>query len=149
MKKLYSKRLGGEAFALAPEQLDIFKQNGYKTPTPEEVIADAAVQIEPPEGKRAYVVFDCKEGVFSVRARTATLKKEEVGAFVGEVVSAAVMCGFLEKADPDRPKAPEGAPPSPFVAMLRDAFVKAAAKATTADKPTEGDRVEESPEVVE
>ena len=41
MKRVYSKKMGGEVFALAPEQLDVFKQAGYKTPTPEEVIADA------------------------------------------------------------------------------------------------------------
>ena len=59
MKKLYSKKLGGEAFALDAAQLDTLKKAGYTVPSPEEVIADAAaVKIEPPEGKRAYVVFD-------------------------------------------------------------------------------------------
>ncbi|MDY2976452.1 MAG: hypothetical protein SOR90_02810 [Oscillospiraceae bacterium] len=32
MKKVYSKRIGTEVFALAPEQLDVFKKAGYKTP---------------------------------------------------------------------------------------------------------------------
>ena len=54
MKKLYSKKLGGEAFALDAAQLDTLKKAGYTVPRPEEVIADAAaVKIEPPEGKRA------------------------------------------------------------------------------------------------
>ena len=65
MKKLYSKKLGGEAFALDAAQLDTLKKAGYTVPSPEEVIADAAaVKIEPPEGKRAYVVFDFKTGAF-------------------------------------------------------------------------------------
>ena len=42
MKKLYSKKLGGEAFALDAAQLDILKKAGYTVPSPEEVIADAA-----------------------------------------------------------------------------------------------------------
>ena len=51
MKKLYSKKLGGEAFALDAAQLDTLKKAGYTVPSPEEVIADAAaVKIEPPEG---------------------------------------------------------------------------------------------------
>ena len=50
MKKLYSKKLGGEAFALDAAQLDTLKKAGYTVPSPEEVIADAAaVKIEPPE----------------------------------------------------------------------------------------------------
>ena len=54
MKKLYSKKLGGEEFALDAAQLDILKKAGYTVPSPEEVIADAAaVKIEPPEGARA------------------------------------------------------------------------------------------------
>lgn len=58
MKKLYSKKLGGEAFALDAAQLDTLKKAGYTVPSPEEVIADAAaVKIEPPEGKRAYVRY--------------------------------------------------------------------------------------------
>ena len=70
MKKLYSKKLGGEAFALDAAQLDTLKKAGYTVPRPEEVIADAAaVKIEPPEGKRAYVVFDFKTGAFKVRTR--------------------------------------------------------------------------------
>ena len=74
MKKLYSKKLGGEAFALDAAQLDTLKKAGYTVPSPEEVIADAAaVRIEPPEGKRAYVAFDFKTGAFAVRTRTQTL----------------------------------------------------------------------------
>ena len=47
MKKLYSKKLGGEAFALDAAQLDILKKAGYTVLSPEEVIADAAaVKIE-------------------------------------------------------------------------------------------------------
>lgn len=131
MKKLYSKKIGGGAFALDAAQLDLFKQNGYTVPSPEEVIADAAVHIEPPEGKRAYVVFDFKTGVFSVRARTATLNGKEVGSFVGEVVQAALLCRFLEQADPDRPKADTKSAEdklSPLAAMIKNALVAAAEK---------------------
>lgn len=151
MKKLYSKKLGGEAFALDAAQLDTLKKAGYTVPSPEEVIADAAaVKIEPPEGKRAYVVFDFKTGAFAVRTRTQTLTDNEVGGFVGEVVSAAILSNFVERADPDRPK---GAAPaasataSPLVNMLRAAFLRAASdKAPAADKPTEA---ADTPEVVE
>ena len=147
MKKLYSKKLGGEAFALDAAQLDILKKAGYTVPSPEEVIADAAaVKIEPPEGARAYVVFDFKTGAFAVRTRTQTLTDNEVGGFVGEVVSAAILSNF----DPDRPK---GAAPaasataSPLVNMLRAAFLRAASdKAPATDKPTEA---ADTPEVVE
>ena len=41
MKKLYSKQLGSEVYALAPEQLKVFASSGYEVPTPETVIADA------------------------------------------------------------------------------------------------------------
>lgn len=151
MKKLYSKKLGGEAFALDAAQLDILKKAGYTVPSPEEVITDAAaVKIEPPEGARAYVVFDFKTGAFAVRTRTQTLTDNEVGGFVGEVVSAAILSNFVERADPDRPK---GAAPaasataSPLVNMLRAAFLRAASdKAPAADKPTEA---ADTPEVVE
>ena len=151
MKKLYSKKLGGEAFALDAAQLDILKKAGYTVPSPEEVIADAAaVKIKPPEGARAYVVFDFKTGAFAVRTRTQTLTDNEVGGFVGEVVSAAIMSNFVERADPDRPK---GAAPaasataSPLVNMLRAAFLRAASdKAPAEDKPTEA---ADTPEVVE
>lgn len=152
MKKLYSKKIGGEAFALDAAQLDLFKQNGYTVPSPEEVIADAAVHIEPPEGKRAYVVFDFKTGVFSVRARTATLNGKEVGGFVGEVVQAALLCRFLENADPDRPKADTKSAEdklSPLVAMIKNALVAAAEKNAPA-KPEPADAPPaESEEVVE
>ena len=58
MKKLYSKQLGSEVYALAPEQLKVFASSGYEVPTPEAVIADAgAIRIVPPAGKRAYAVF--------------------------------------------------------------------------------------------
>ena len=94
MKKLYSKKHGGEAFALDAVQLDILKKAGYTVPSPEEVIADAAaVKIKPPESARAYVVFDFKTGAFAVRTRTQTLTDNEVGGFVGEVVSAAIKSG--------------------------------------------------------
>ena len=104
MKKYYSKTLGVEAFALDVAQLDILKKAGYTVPSPEAVIADPAVRIEPPEDARAYVVFNFKSGAFTVRTRTQTLAGSEVGAFVGEVVSAAVLCSLVERADPDRPK---------------------------------------------
>lgn len=137
--------------ALDAAQLDILKKAGYTVPSHEEVIADAAaVKIEPPEGARAYVVFDFKTGAFAVRTRTQTLTDNEVGGFVGEVVSAAILSNFVERADPDRPK---GAAPaasataSPLVNMLRAAFLRAASdKAPAADKPTEA---ADTPEVVE
>lgn len=117
-------------------------------PSPEEVIADAAaVKIEPPEGARAYVVFDFKTGAFAVRTRTQTLTDNEVGGFVGEVVSAAILSNFVERADPDRPKEATPATASPLVNMLRAAFLRAASdKAPAADKPTEA---ADTPEVVE
>lgn len=156
MKKLHSKKIGGEAFALDAAQLDLFKQNGYTVPSPEEVIADAAVHIEPPEGKRAYVVFDFKTGVFSVRARTATLDAKQVGGFVGEVVQAALLCRFLEQADPDRPKADNSAADklSTLAAMIKNALIATAEK-SAADKPAppasgeNGAKAEDTPEVVE
>lgn len=141
MKKLYSKKLGGEAFALDAAQLDTLKKAGYTVPSPEEVIADAAaVKIEPPEGKRAYVVFDFKTGAFKVRTRTQTLAESEVGGFVGEVVSAAILCNFVERADPDRPKAEAptaSASASPLVNMLRDTILRSASgkAAPAADEP--------------
>ena len=147
-----SSRILGEAFALDAAQLDTLKKAGYTVPSPEEVIADAAaVKIEPPEGKRAYVVFDFKTGAFKVRTRTQTLAESEVGGFVGEVVSAAILCGFVERADMDNPKADAPATPttaSPLVNMLRDAFLRAASNkaAPAADKPTEA---ADAPEVVE
>lgn len=152
MKKLYSKKIGGEAFALDAAQLDLFKQNGYTVPSPEEVIADAAVHIEPPEGKRAYVVFDFKTGVFSVRARTATLNGKEVGGFVGEVVQAALLCRFLEQADPDRPKADTKSAEdklSPLAAMIKNALVAAAEKNAPAKPEPVDAPPAESEEVVE
>lgn len=41
MKKLYSKKLGGEAFAIDAAQLDTLKKAGYTVPSPEEVIINA------------------------------------------------------------------------------------------------------------
>jgi hypothetical protein len=151
MKKYYSKTLGVEAFALDVAQLDILKKAGYAVPSPEAVIADPAVRIEPPEDARAYIVFNFKSGAFTVRTRTQTLAGSEVGAFVGEVVSAAVLCSLVERADPDRPKkeAPAAsATVSPIVNMLRDAFIRAAnnKEAPAADKPMEET---DAPEVVE
>lgn len=149
MKKLYSKKLGGEAFALDAAQLDTLKKAGYTVPSPEEVIADAAaVKIEPPEGARAYVVFDFKTGAFAVRTRTQTLTDNEVGGFVGEVVSAAILSNFVERADQDRPKEATPATASPLVNMLRAAFLRAANNKTApaADKPAEA---ADAPEVVE
>ena len=96
MKKLYSKKLGGEAFALDAAQLDILKKAGYTVPSPEEVIADAAaVKIEPPEGARAYVVFDFKTGAFAVRTRTQTLTDNEVGGSTASYVTATTDYFFL------------------------------------------------------
>ena len=78
MKKVYSKKVGGEVFALAPEQLEVFRNAGYQTPAPEEVIADAgAAMLTPPEDKRAYVVLNLKSGEFAVRVRSCTLKGSE------------------------------------------------------------------------
>lgn len=106
MKKTYSKRAGTEVFALSPEQIEVFEKAGYETPTVAEAIADAgAVKLTPPEGKRAYVAFDFKEGVFFVRVRTCTLKSNEVSGLVGEIVQAAITKRLAENADPDRPKA--------------------------------------------
>lgn len=55
MKKLYSKKLGGEAFALDAAQLDILKKAGYTVPSPEEVIADAAAVKNRAAGGRSGV----------------------------------------------------------------------------------------------
>ena len=109
MKKLYSKQLGSEVYALAPEQLKVFASSGYEVPTPEAVIADAgAIRIVPPAGKRAYAVFKFTTGAFVVRTSAETMTMQEVGTFVGEVVQAAIVCKLAENADPDRPK-PEAA----------------------------------------
>lgn len=116
MKKVYSKKLGGEVFALAPEQLEVFRNAGYQTPAPEEVIADAgAAMLTPPEDKRAYVVLNLKTGEFAVRVRACTLKGSEYSAVVGEIVQAGLLKRLAEQADPDRPKpaapsAPASAP---------------------------------------
>ena len=47
MKKLYSKQLGSEVYALAPEQLKVFASSGYEVPTPEAVIADCLLYTSP------------------------------------------------------------------------------------------------------
>ena len=82
--------------------------------------------------------------------KVRALAESEVGGFVGEVVSAAILCGFVERADMDNPKADAPATPataSPLVNMLRAAFLRAASdKAPTTDKPTEA---ADTPEVVE
>lgn len=136
MKKVYSKRAGKEVFALAPEQLEIFSKSGYKTPSPEEVIADAgAALIEPPEGKRSYVVFNFQTGAFAVRVRTCTLKGEEVAPLTGEIIAAGILKRFLENADPDRPKAQNQAPSvstlgSTLGEILANSLKKAAAQNT-------------------
>ena len=132
MKKVYSKKIGGEVFALAPEQLEVFRQAGYKTPTPEEVIADAGdAMVVPPENKRAYVVLNLKSGEFAVRVRACTLKGKESSALVGEIVQAGMVKSLVEKADPDRPK-PE-APAEGAVAPLASIFTEALKKAIVGD----------------
>lgn len=128
MKKVYSKKVGGEVFALAPEQLEAFRNAGYQTPTPEEVIADAgAAMLTPPENKRAYVVLNLKSGEFAVRVRSCTLKGSEYSAVVGEIVQAGLLKRLAEQADPDRPKpaAPAAGTASPFVALFAEAIKKA------------------------
>ena len=93
MKKLYSKQLGSEVYALAPEQLKVFASSGYEVPTPEAVVADAgAIRIVPPAGKRAYAVFKFTTGAFVVRTSAETMTMQEVGTFVGEVVPAMRRC---------------------------------------------------------
>lgn len=128
MKKAYSKRAGAEVFALDAAQLEVFKKSGYEVSTPEEVIADAGeVKLVPPEGKRAYVVFNFKTGVFSVRVRTCTLKNgKETGELVGEIVQAGILKRLAENADPDRPKAEPAAAgtASPFASLLAEAIKK-------------------------
>lgn len=135
MKKVYSKKVGGEVFALAPEQLEVFRNAGYQTPAPEEVIADAgAAMLTPPEDKRAYVVLNLKSGEFAVRVRSCTLKGNEFSAVVGEIVQAGVLKRLAEQADPDRPKpaAPAAGASSPFVALFAEAIKKAFGGAETA-----------------
>ena len=141
MKKLYSKQLGSEVYALAPEQLKVFASSGYEVPTPEAVIADAgAIRIVPPAGKRAYAVFKFTTGAFVVRT------SEETGTFVGEVVQAAIVCKLAENADPDRRKSEaSGGQIASAVAALTAAIRRA-----TGEAPTGGDQAAaESPEVTE
>lgn len=128
MKKVYSQKAGTEVFALAPEQLAIFKSAGYETPTAEEAIADAgAVKLTPPEGKRAYVAFDFKAGEFFVRVKTCTLRGSEYSNLIKELIEAALLRGQVVQADPDRPKAAapgESANVSPFVSLLTESLKK-------------------------
>ena len=127
MKKVYSQKASTEVFALAPEQLVIFKSAGYETPTAEEAIADAgAVKLTPPEGKRAYVAFDFKAGEFFVRVKTCTLRGSEYSNLIKELIEAALLRGQVVQADPDRPKAApaEGANVSPFVSLLTESLKK-------------------------
>ena len=128
MKKVFSKKVGGEVFALAPEQLEVFRNAGYQTPAPEEVIADAGeATLAPPEDKRAYVVLNLKSGEFAVRVRSCTLKGSEYSAAVGEIVQAGLLKRLAEQADPDRPKpaAPPSGAASPFVALFAETIKKA------------------------
>lgn len=146
MKKVYSKRIGGEVYALDAEQLKVFAKSGYSVPTPEAVIADAgAVKLLPPKDKQAYAVFNCETGVFAVRTSPATLKNGEIGAFVGEVVQAAIICAAAEKADPDRPKPDAEQSVSPFMAALLRGLERMKEKAP-ADS---AQQAAESPEVTE
>lgn len=147
MKKLYSKQLGSEAYALAPEQLKVFASSGYEVPTPEAVIADAgAIRIVPPAGKRAYAVFKFTTGAFVVRTSAETMTMQEVGTFVGEVVQAAIVCKLAENADPDRPK-PEAAGGQIASAV---AALTAAIRRATGEAHAGGDQAAaESPEVTE
>ena len=150
MKKVYSKKLGGEVFALAPEQLEVFRNAGYKTPTPEEVIADAGeAMLVPPEDKRAYVVLNLKSGEFAVRVRACTLKGNEASALVGEIVQAGIVKKFAEQADPGRPKpaAPAAGASSPLVALITEALKKslggAAAPSPASPAPAGAESTEE------
>lgn len=128
MKKVYSQKASTEVFAIAPEQLAVFKSAGYATPTAEEAIADAgAVKLTPPEGKRAYVAFDFKAGEFFVRVKTCTLRGSEYSNLIKELIEAALLRGQVVQADPDRPKATapgEGANVSPFVSLLTESLKK-------------------------
>ncbi len=147
MKKLYSKQLGSEVYALAPEQLKVFASSGYEVTTPEAVIADAgAIRIVPPVGKRAYAVFKFTTGAFVVRTSAETMTMQEVGTFVGEVVQAAIVCKLAENADPDRPK-PEAAGGQIASAV---AALTAAIRQATGEAHAGGDQAAaESPEVTE
>lgn len=128
MKKVYSQKASTEVFALAPEQLAVFKSAGYETPTAEEAIADAGtVKLTPPEGKRAYVAFDFKAGEFFVRVKTCTLRGNEYSALVKELIEAALLRGQVVQADPDRPKATApavGENVSPFASLLTEGLKK-------------------------
>ncbi len=148
MKKTYSKRAGAEIFSISPEQLAVFKKSGYEVSTPEEVIADAGtVKLMPPEGKRAYVVFNFKKGVFAVRVRTCTLANgKESGDLVGEIVQAGILKRLAENADPDRQKAePAAGTASPLASIITEALKKSFSGGTATPAPAS----EESGEVIE
>lgn len=140
MKKVYSKKLGAEAYALAPEQLEVFRQAGYTVPKPEEVIADAGAAIlTPPEGAKAYVVMNLKSGEFSVRVRGCTVKGGAVSALVSEIVRAGMVKTLAERADPDRPKTDNTASNAPTgLSGLIAAAIKRAASGSTAASSAEG-----------
>lgn len=149
MKKVYSQRAGTEVFALTPEQIELFKSSGYETPSAAEAIADAgAIKLTPPEGKRAYVAFDFKEGEFFVRVRTCTLRGNEVGALVGEIVQAAILKGQAERSDTDRSKAEPsaaGGASSPLVTAFTEAIKKALTRTVqTGAADTAGGEVSDS-----
>lgn len=99
MKQVYSSKLGTRVFALSPDQLQVFREAGYQTPTPEEAIADAgAIQLVPPEGARAIVIFNFKSGIFSVRVKTCLLGPGETADFVGELMAADVLRQMAQQA---------------------------------------------------
>lgn len=129
MRKYYSKRAGTEVYAPAPQQLETLKSAGYTVPNPEEVITDAgAVMLLPPEGRRAYVVFDRRTGEFAVRVWACTLKGNEYSGLVSELLKAAIEKRVAESADPDRPKAstaPAGAAPSTLAGIVSAAIKSA------------------------
>ena len=103
MKKVYSSKAKTTVYALSPEQLKVFRDAGYQTSTPEQVIADAAnTRLIPPDGARALAIFDFNTGVFSVRVKTSILGPGETSNFVGEVVAADMLRLMAEQADPDR-----------------------------------------------
>lgn len=147
MKKLYSKQLGSEVYALAPGTVESIRVERVRSPTPEAVIADAgAIRIVPPAGKRAYAVFKFTTGAFVVRTSAETMTMQEVGTFVGEVVQAAIVCKLAENADPDRPK-PEASGGQIASAV---AALTAAIRRATGEAHAGGDQAAaESPEVTE
>lgn len=150
MRKVYSKRAGAEVYALASEQIKEFRKAGYKTPSPEETIAEAgAAKLEPPEGARAYVVFDFKSGEFAVRVRTCTLKGSEYSGLCGEIVKAAILKRLAESKDPDRPKAAPAAEsyPAPVLKTLLGGTASPSAAPTNSPAPPAPAAVDDGEEV--